>query len=303
MTLPIGQISLAQGQSTEVAFDCTDPLHQYEIPGELRFLAVGASTLSGPEWSSGVSNTFCLDTGARSLSCGTDEIPSLLVVQRQAGQTEGAIVVNGAAIRFTSTIGLMIDSNQMYLLVLNGTAQADDLSVPTGYVVQRALNQDQCSPLGPWMGSRPFPAELVRLIEEAEAFIGTYPGISPLPESSPAPMSMPTPTVAPTFTPAPTTCFKRTDWPIYYVKAGDTLYNIALQTSSTVDMLKTANCLTSDIIRIGQPLYVPYLPQPTPTPMPTLTPIPTDDPVTDPVCGPPGTRYQHGRCVTATPAF
>ena len=44
---------------------------------------------------------------------------------------------------------------------------------------------------------------------------------------------------------------------IYIVKAGDTLYRIALQNNTTVDALKALNNLTNNILTIGQTLLIP----------------------------------------------
>lgn len=86
----------------------------------------------------------------------------------------------------------------------------------------------------------------------------------------------------------PVSCGPPSYWVIYSVQPGDTLFNIAQRVSSTVSQLKYANCLTSDVIRSGQKLYVPYQPAPlaTPTsppatpqpPIPTDTPLPTAAP-------------------------
>ena len=88
-------------------------------------------------------------------------------------------------------------------------------------------------------------------------------------------------TPTPTSTPQPTltVCVKRSDWPLYRVARGDTLYSIALATGSTVQELKLANCLESDWLVAGQPLHVPRLPV-TPTPTDTLTSPPPDTPAT-----------------------
>lgn len=91
-----------------------------------------------------------------------------------------------------------------------------------------------------------------------------------------------TPTPSPTataFTPFPTSipCGPPIGWVTYIVKPGDTLSSIARATGTTVEMLKFANCLVSDVIKAGQPLFVPRLPVPTPTrtPFPTFTPTST----------------------------
>ena len=81
----------------------------------------------------------------------------------------------------------------------------------------------------------------------------------------------------------PVSCGPSAYWVIYVVQPGDTLFNIAQRVSSTVSQLKYANCLTSDVIRSGQKLYVPYQPAPLATPTSPLAttqpPVPTDTPL------------------------
>jgi LysM repeat protein len=66
-------------------------------------------------------------------------------------------------------------------------------------------------------------------------------------------------------------------WVTYIIQPGDTLFNIAQRTGTTVSQIKIANCLASDHIRSGQRLYVPRQPAPMPSPtVPTATaPPPT----------------------------
>lgn len=83
--------------------------------------------------------------------------------------------------------------------------------------------------------------------------------------ATPPPTATPTQVPQPTWTPAPQ-CFVRTDWPVYTVVRGDTLYSIAQRAGTTYPELMTANCLTNTTIYAGQPLRVPRLPA---TPVPT----------------------------------
>lgn len=66
----------------------------------------------------------------------------------------------------------------------------------------------------------------------------------------------------------------------YVVKAGETIYGIATNHSTTASLLKTVNCHPSDIIYVGEVLWVPNVPTRTPTrtPMPgaTITVYPTE---------------------------
>jgi len=56
----------------------------------------------------------------------------------------------------------------------------------------------------------------------------------------------------------------------YIVQPNDTLFSLATRTGTTVPQLKQANCLTGDLLYVGQRLYLPFLP-PTPTPIPPRT--------------------------------
>lgn len=93
--------------------------------------------------------------------------------------------------------------------------------------------------------------------------------------ASPIPTLVPLPTRAPQAASAPPSCTPRTDWPIYTVQAGDTLYSIASRSESKADVLQAANCL-SDPNKIfeGQQLRVPKQSDPkssTPTAAPAAT--------------------------------
>ena len=102
---------------------------------------------------------------------------------------------------------------------------------------------------------------------------------------APAPPASPVPTLIPLTTPQPSTaatappaCTPRTDWPLYTIQSGDTLYSLAIRTDTTVDTLQAANCLADPhTIREGQELRVPTLPSP-PSPAATAQPAATQPP-------------------------
>ncbi len=74
-------------------------------------------------------------------------------------------------------------------------------------------------------------------------------------------------------------------WVAYKVKRGDTIFRIAISYGLSSRELMAANCLTSDVIRVGQIIYVPgyppITPKPTATPKRTATSVPvaTEPPV------------------------
>ena len=86
------------------------------------------------------------------------------------------------------------------------------------------------------------------------------PTVTPSITPTPTPSITPTPTPSMTPTPTPTPCSPRTDWPIYFVQEGDTLFSIARATGTSVDALRLANCMVGDVIYRGQPLRVPRIP-------------------------------------------
>ncbi|RMF52453.1 MAG: LysM domain-containing protein [Chloroflexota bacterium] len=70
-------------------------------------------------------------------------------------------------------------------------------------------------------------------------------------------------------------CVPNTAWPIYFVRQGDTLANIAARSGTTVAALVQANCLTNpDVIFVGQALRVPRQPAII-TPTAPFTPTPS----------------------------
>jgi serine/threonine protein kinase len=86
-----------------------------------------------------------------------------------------------------------------------------------------------------------------------------------------------TPVKSPTLTPTSTAtpaCEQPEDWVTYEVKKGDVLFNLALSTGTTVDYLKQINCLSGNVLSIGQEIWLPIFP-PTATPTITNTPPPT----------------------------
>jgi LCP family protein required for cell wall assembly len=55
----------------------------------------------------------------------------------------------------------------------------------------------------------------------------------------------------------PPPCVPPSDWAVYTVGEGDTLYSLAEHSETDVETLKLVNCLGSDIILVDQALYVP----------------------------------------------
>jgi LysM repeat protein len=113
---------------------------------------------------------------------------------------------------------------------------------------------------------------------------GSATATATLTQTSPAIEVTNTTTVTPCVTPA--------KWTTYTVKPGDTLFDLSQQTNIGVQQLRQANCLSTDIIRTGQQIYLPFLPTATFTP--TLTPTPTPPlPTVDPLAlfSPNGKRY------------
>lgn len=113
-----------------------------------------------------------------------------------------------------------------------------------------------------------------RLMPGMTLYVPAIPTETPLPSDTPGhePKPSKTPLVY---------CAQPYGWVIYIVRPGDTLFNIAVTHRTTYQELMRRNCLKSTLIRVGQRLYVPYVP-PTSTPMPYFTPTmppPTATPI------------------------
>ncbi len=76
-------------------------------------------------------------------------------------------------------------------------------------------------------------------------------------------------------------------WSVIIVRPGETLHALSIRYGTTVRALQSANCLSSDLIMAGYPLYVPPWIVVPPTPPPTIiwwtpTPTVTDTPAPTP---------------------
>jgi hypothetical protein len=98
--------------------------------------------------------SFHYSNGVEPSEC-TDASPSMLVIQ-SPDSVNGAITVNGVDIRFTGTIVLRTLADQvMQLVVLEGSATSDMISVPAGFTMAVQLQPDGRQASGSWGGLRP----------------------------------------------------------------------------------------------------------------------------------------------------
>lgn len=119
-------------------------------------LAINDPLDSLPIWG-GDSRTMMQDfffrTGNGLAQC-EGALPALLIIQ---GPRDIAVSlrINGADIRVDSTIALWVTpDNEMRVLVLEGSAQIGNLSVPEGFTVKAPLSDDGHSVTGPWESLR-----------------------------------------------------------------------------------------------------------------------------------------------------
>lgn len=129
----------------------------------------------------------------------------------------------------------------------------------------------------------------------------------------PASSATPEPTSSPTTVPASATatnqgatCGHDPGWILYSVVAGDTLFNISQRYGISVSTLKWANCLgSSNVIIVGQNLWVPNVatrtPSPSASPTQTASPIPgTETPTPTSTDSPTATPTATATTVPAT---
>jgi hypothetical protein len=89
---------------------------------------------------------FQFRTGLGPLSCA--EAPSALVIQGPE-DVQVSITANGVDVTLGSTIILKTDDDTMYLMTVDGEAQANGLRIPEGYMAQSALDEEgQGGPFG-----------------------------------------------------------------------------------------------------------------------------------------------------------
>lgn len=92
--------------------------------------------------------------------------------------------------------------------------------------------------------------------------VGTYtPPPPPIPQSDPyafSPPAEPTPAPAPSSSSrSSSSASSSSSHSRYTVKKGDTLYSLARKNGTSVAKIKSANGMSSDLIRIGQTLKIP----------------------------------------------
>jgi len=156
-------------------------------------------------------------------------------------------------------------------LILAAVTESELCELPPGWEAYTVQRSDTLNKLSASTGQTPQQLADVNCLAESQLTPGT---ILYLPPTSPAI--------------TPIKCGAPSNWVTYVVRSGDTLFSIAQRVNSTVSQLKYANCLTSDKIRSGQKLLVPYQPAPitsptsvSPTkqpPSPTSTLLPTATP-------------------------
>ena len=132
--------------------------------------------------------------------------------------------------------------------------------------------------------------ELIALrITVLEKGVVPTPSVTPSPKPTESPMSV-LPTLIRTLpqtqiftTPVPTVCtpIMPSGWVRYVIQPGDLVTLLAQKTGASVAQLIAVNCLLeTQIIIVGQPLFLPMLPPATliPTQSPTIAPTPTSAP-------------------------
>jgi LysM repeat protein len=105
----------------------------------------------------------------------------------------------------------------------------------------------------------------------------------------------------------PPQCPPPPNWVLYAVQPGDTLDSLARATQTSPEAIARANCLVNYNLAVGQPIYLPYLPQPTvtltPPAPPTHTPTATVTPTPTATIRPSDTPTPTATSLPPTPTF
>ncbi len=155
----------------------------------------------------------------------------------------------------------------------------ENCPMPEGWVQIEVLPGDTLDGIARRYTTSPTVLQAGNCLQSSNLIPGTYLSVPSLPPTQTASATM-TPTA--TGTPEPTatrrtsksTCGPPAGWKLYTVKRQDTLYSISRAYYTTVAALKSANCLTSNVIRVGQSLYVPNVSPRPPAVTPSATPKP-----------------------------
>ncbi len=187
-------------------------------------------------------------------------------------------------------IGLLLILGLVYLFIWGPPARTEtestNTAVPALIQPEETGTKTAVPTRTPTSASTDTPAVLV----EPELPVATSmpntntPTPTTAPTSTPSPTSTATATPANTITPTQTITPTATEtracipflpqgWIIYTIQAKDTLFNLAIQTGTTVAYIQETNCLSSDSLSIGQRIFLPTQPiVNSPTPMPTNPP-------------------------------
>ncbi len=89
----------------------------------------------------------------------TEDSPSMLTIQAPDGVT-GNVTANGTEIQFSDTIALRtLPGGVMQLVVLQGSATTDGITLAEGFTINMQLNADETAPAGAWTGFRPISGD------------------------------------------------------------------------------------------------------------------------------------------------
>jgi len=143
---------------------------------------------------------------------------------------------------------------------------------PWGWVVYVVQPGDSLSSLAQRTQTTVYRLMQVNCLSTQVLYVGQQLYLPSMPYVVPTAVPSPVPTAVPQ-------CGPPAYWVVYIVRAGDTLYSLAVRTGTTVEAIRQANCLAGYTIYIGQRLYLPYQPvAPSPTPVPVYTSTPTRTP-------------------------
>ena len=235
----IALVGLSNGNSTSLLLMLMGNVELATAPGSHVFTALNFSLQTSPG-----------DTTA----CSNDQPPSMLLAQ----SGNAAFTINGIPVTLAGLAAFhTTPDGGLEIALVDGQAALSESTLSGGTAISAVLAEDESTPNVYWSAPRKLSTEELNLLSHAGNILAS--------SSNEQPQAGQT-----------LECLSPTNWTVYFVPAGETLWRISRAENVSIEELRQANCMAEqDILRAGQKFYVPreLFPLATPTPLPSTLPV------------------------------